>query len=80
MDHIKQQIKYVMATVLNVEVADIPENCSYGTFERWDSLGHMNLVVALEEEFEIRFDDEEVSDMLNLFLIYNFVISKLETN
>ena len=41
----------------------------------------MNLIVALEEEFNIRFSDDEVSDMLNIDLIYNIVNSKgLESN
>lgn len=78
MDLIKQRIKNVMAAVFNLEVADIPDNCSYGSFDRWDSLGHMNLVIAIEEEFNIRFNDDEVPDMLNISLIHNFVISKVE--
>lgn len=78
MDLIKQRIKNVMAAVFNIEVADIPADCSYGSFDRWDSLGHLNLVIALEEEFDIRFNDDEVPDMLNIALIHNLAISKVE--
>lgn len=80
MDNIKQQIRNVLATVLNVDIAEISDDCSYGSTEHWDSLGHMKIVVAIEEEFGIRFDDDEVSDMLNFLLIYNFVSIKLREN
>jgi len=73
----KNKIKYVMASVFMVDVTDIPTNCSYQVFERWDSLAHMNLIVALEEEFNIRFSDDDVADMLNIDLIVNIIAGRL---
>ncbi len=35
----------------------------------WDSLNHMNLIVALEEEFNVRFSEEEINELLSLDLI-----------
>ena len=35
----------------------------------WDSLNHMNLIVALEEEFDVTFDEEEINEMISLELI-----------
>jgi acyl carrier protein len=32
----------------------------YDDHPHWDSLGHLSLIVALEEAFGIEFDDEEV--------------------
>jgi acyl carrier protein len=37
--------------------------------EQWDSLRHMNLVVALEEEFRVRFTDQQIDELLSLRLI-----------
>jgi acyl carrier protein len=36
----------------------------------------MNLIVALEEEFRIEFDDEEIVDSMNYALILNILSSK----
>lgn len=66
MNKIKQRILAVMGTVFEMDVADIPENAAPKVVENWDSLKHMNLVLALEEEFQLRFSDEEVIDLLNL--------------
>ena len=48
----EQRIKNVMASIFKVDISEIDENISPDTLENWDSLGHMNLIVALEEEFD----------------------------
>lgn len=40
-----------------------------GTIESWDSLKHMNLVIALEDEFQITIPDEEIGNLLSFSLI-----------
>ncbi|GGK82039.1 acyl carrier protein [Mangrovihabitans endophyticus] len=32
----------------------------YANHPHWDSLGHLSLVVALEEAFEVEFEEDEV--------------------
>jgi acyl carrier protein len=44
----EETLKQVMATVLGVPVAAISESTSMDTVESWDSIKHMNLVLALE--------------------------------
>jgi len=69
MNEIKQKILAVMAAVFEMDVADIPENSAPGVVEKWDSLKHMSLVMALEEEFNIRFPDEMIEQLINIELI-----------
>ncbi len=38
---------------------------------------HMNLIVALEEEFDVRFDDAEVVEMLTVPLIVDILEKKV---
>ena len=65
----ENRIKQVMSDVLNVDIADINEDTSPETLEEWDSLKQMNLIVSLEEEFNLEFTDEEIEDLLNFKLI-----------
>jgi len=58
-----------MAIVFKVDVAEITDDLSAVNFERWDSLAHMNLLVALEEEFDIRFPDEMLVDLTSVKLV-----------
>ena len=72
----EDRIKKVMSDVFNVDVSLINNESSPDNIENWDSLKHMNLIVALEEEFEIEFDDEEIVDSMNYALIVIILKSK----
>lgn len=63
------KIKEIMVQIFNVPEASIDSISSPDTIESWDSLKHMDLVTAIEEEFNIRFTYEEISEMLNFSLI-----------
>ena len=65
-----------MSDVFNIDVSLINNESSPDNIENWDSLKHMNLIIALEEEFEIEFDDEEIVDSMNYALILNILKSK----
>ena len=77
MSDVKEKILAVMAAVFEIEVLSIPENAAPGLIEEWDSLKHMSLIIALEEEFSIRFTDDEMTDLINLELMQQIVFSKL---
>ena len=66
----ENQIKNVMSSVFGILAESISNDASPDTIENWDSLKHMNLIVALEEEFDVEFDDEEILDMANYKIIY----------
>ncbi len=59
----------VMATLLTVDVSAIGEDASMDTIPTWDSLRHMNLVLALEEEFKVSIPDEDAGNITSYILI-----------
>jgi acyl carrier protein len=63
------KIKNIMSIVFEVPLEEISENSSSDNMESWDSLRHLNLILALEEEFEVTIPDEEVGNLVNLRLI-----------
>ena len=73
----RDKIKNVMALVFEIEPSQIPDSASTSTIDNWDSLNHMNLVVALEEEFKILFSDEEIVEIISLEAVEKSLSSKL---
>jgi acyl carrier protein len=67
----KNKIKIIMASVFEIPVEDINDDSSTNSIENWDSLRHMNLITVLEEEFGIRFNDEQIIEMLNFEQVIN---------
>jgi acyl carrier protein len=70
----KNKVLEVMSLVFEVPQEKLNEESSSENIESWDSLMHMNLVIALEEEFNVEFDEEEIIEMLS----YKGVIELLE--
>ncbi len=66
---VEDRIKNVMSAVFEIPVDQITENSSPDSIESWDSLRHMNMVVAFEEEFGVEFTDDEIVEMMNYLLI-----------
>jgi acyl carrier protein len=56
----KDKTKLIIAQVLNIPVESIQDDASTKTIENWDSLNHMNIIFAIEEQLQIRFDDDEI--------------------
>jgi acyl carrier protein len=73
----ENRIKNVMSAVFEISIKDINEDSSPDSIDNWDSLNLMNLVVSLEEEFDIEFDDDEIAEMLNFKLIVEIIKEKV---
>lgn len=69
----EDKVKDVIASVLGVSSAQINDEASADTIESWDSLKHLKMVLALEEELDISFTEEQVVEMLNFALIKEII-------
>jgi acyl carrier protein len=74
---IAERIKSVMAQIFEVPVSAISDDASPETIEQWDSLRHMNLILALEGEFKIEFTDQQIPEILSLSSIAKAVEQRL---
>ncbi len=52
--------------ILGISMDQINEHSSMDSIGQWDSLNHMNLMMALEEEFSIQFDNTEVMKLTSM--------------
>ena len=74
----KSRISLVMSSVFEVEHENINEDSSSDNLENWDSIRHLNLILALEEEFGIVIPDEEVGNLVNFKLIEIIINEQLK--
>ena len=72
----KERIKNVMSAVFEIPEEQIKNDSSPDTIGSWDSLRHMNLMVALEEEFKVELTDDEILDMMNYKSIESIITGK----
>ena len=56
--------KYNEAFISSLEVKkEALQGLTYLGIEAWDSVGHMNLIAALEEAFDIMMDTDDIIDL-----------------
>ena len=59
----------VVSQVLGIPYVEITEDSSPDSLPNWDSVSHINLIVALESEFNISLTPEQAMEMLSVKLI-----------
>ena len=73
----EEQVKQVMADILDLDPGSIDESTTQDNTETWDSLSQINLLVALEQEFNIAFEPAEVELLLSFQDILEVLEKKL---
>ncbi len=59
----RQRVLRAVSQIMDVPADQLTDGSSPDTIDAWDSLRHMNLVLALEEEFGIKFSDQQIMTM-----------------
>ena len=65
-DEIKTRARAALAKALKVAPETISDNASQMDLTAWDSVRHMNVVLAVENDFDIEFGDDEFPKLTSL--------------
>ena len=63
---VQQRLRAVFANVFQVDPAQLSPTVSPAEIDAWDSFGHLALVEALQGEFRVEFEIEDIAQMDNL--------------
>ena len=61
----KQKYDEIFMEVFEISKDQLNENLEYQSIEPWDSVGHMALMAALEDEFDISLEMDDIIDFGN---------------
>ncbi len=78
MSNVEQQIKAIIAEQLGVSESSITNESSFVDDLGADSLDTVELVMALEEEFETEIPDENAEQITTVQEAINFISARLE--
>lgn len=59
-------VKQLLASALGVSVERIGDDAARGTLRGWDSVGHVDVISALEDHFAVALDDADLLRMTSL--------------
>ena len=58
------KISEIIIEILKVSEEDTYQNLGMDDVANWDSLTHMNLIVAIEDEFGIEISGDDIAEMI----------------
>lgn len=76
---ISEKLKKVILKELELDDFDIQDETLASQVPGWDSLSHVNVIVAIEREFKIRFKSSEILKFRNIGEMQQMVNIKTAT-
>jgi acyl carrier protein len=67
------KINKILADNLKISLEQAEQNLTMQDVNDWDSLSHMNLIVAIEDQFQIQLTGDEIAEMISLEKIREIV-------
>ncbi|HAR79288.1 MAG TPA: acyl carrier protein [Succinivibrionaceae bacterium] len=71
---IYSKLSDIFRLVFDDDSITIDEHTSRSSIPSWDSLEHVNLLMAIENKFNIRFDIEEAAEIQNVSQIVEYIV------
>jgi acyl carrier protein len=65
----EHRLKKTVAAVLDLDPTELGDDASPETISNWDSVKQMDIVLAVEDEFDVRFKDEVFAEISSYVLI-----------
>ena len=76
-DAVYEKLNEVFQDVFDDETIVVNDATTANDIEDWDSLEHINLVVAVEKKFNIKFNMGEVNDFKNVGEMVDIILKRI---
>jgi acyl carrier protein len=73
-----ERVRMIAADVLQLPLDQVTARSSTENSEKWDSVNHLNLILAYEQEFGIQFEPAEIDKMTSIERIIEILQSRLK--
>lgn len=76
-EEIAKIVKEIFQDVMDCELPDLRRETTPDDLEEWDSLATISIIVAIEKEFNIKFDIAEIKPFENFGEVLDIVAAKV---
>ncbi len=77
-NEIYSKLNEIFCDVLDLDEVELTDESKADDIEEWDSLSHIQLIVAIEKEFKIKFTSLEIMKWKNVGEMVDSMIEKLK--
>ncbi len=73
---VTDEVRQTIAEVFFIDASEVTAESTPETIAAWDSMGHLNLILALEQKFGHTFDPEQIPQLTSVAAIAEAVSAK----
>ena len=66
-------VKQLMSDIFKIPAGEIPDDATVGRVEQWDSMHHLELMLALETAYSITISVDQMLELMSLESIMDFL-------
>jgi acyl carrier protein len=66
-------LQSLFAEVLKIDPSQVETNAQLGEWPLWDSMAHMDLMLALESRFDVEINAENISRLISIPAILEYL-------
>jgi|ETNmetMinimDraft_2_1059921.scaffolds.fasta_scaffold74990_2 acyl carrier protein len=79
-EYVLEKVQDIFRDIFDDETLIIKQETSPNNIEDWDSLAQINLIVAIEKDFDIKFNLEEIQKLRNVGDTLALIFQKINKN
>lgn len=68
-----ENVQLALAEALRVDPAEIGPETQFGDLPQWDSMGHMEVLVALEKAYQVEITADTITELVSIPAICQYI-------
>ena len=79
-EYVLEKVQDIFRDIFDDETLIIKQDTSPNNIDDWDSLAQINMIVAIEKDFDIKFNLEEIQKLRNVGDTLALIFQKINKN
>lgn len=67
------RVRQVIVTTFKIPIDRVPADALMGRLPEWDSVGHVNLMMSIEQEFDLMLEVEDFAELTSVSAILKYL-------
>ena len=71
-----EEVRQTVAEVFGVDPGEVSAETSPESLPAWDSIGHLNLILAAEQRFGISFEPDKIPHLVSVRVLADAILAQ----
>jgi len=68
-----ENVQALLSEALQIDLQDVTPDLAFGDLPQWDSMGHMEVMMRLEEQFGVEINADTIGELVSIPAICEYI-------